>query len=75
MTIFIPVLWICLNSHCEFMQQNGFFTEEQDCKQEVIKQKQKIRDMASEAEAEITVMEGTCIDATVKRMPQNTGGK
>ncbi len=73
MTIFIPVLWICLNSHCEFMQQNGFFTEEQDCKQEVIKQKQKIRDMASEAEAEITVMEGTCIDAKIRKITPQIG--
>ena len=27
--IFIPVLWICINTHCEFMQSDGFyFTQE-----------------------------------------------
>lgn len=75
MTIFIPVLWICLNGHCEFMQQKTHFTNEDQCKQEVVKQKQKIRDMAAETSETITQLEGTCIDATVRRIPQSAGGK
>lgn len=75
MTIFIPVLWICLNGHCEFMQQRSHFTDEEACKEAVRVQKQKMRDMAKESSAEITQLEGTCIDATVKRIPQSAGGK
>lgn len=75
MTIFIPVLWICLNGHCEFMQQSTHFTDEEVCKEAVRVQKQKMRDMAKESSAEITQLEGTCIDATVKRIPQSAGGK
>lgn len=65
MTIFIPVLWICLNGHCEFMQQNRHFTDEEACKEAVRVQKQKMRDMAAETGETITQLEGTCIDATV----------
>ena len=67
MTIFIPVLWICLNGHCEFMQQNGYFTNEADCKDAVQVQKQKSRDMAAETGETITQLEGTGIDATIRR--------
>ena len=48
MTIFIPVLWICLNGHCEFMQQSTHFTDEEACIEAVRVQKQKLRDMAAE---------------------------
>lgn len=75
MTIFIPVLWICINANCEFMQQSKYFIVEAECTDAVRQQKQKMRDMAGEVKTEITVLEGTCIDATVKRMPQNTGEK
>jgi len=67
MTIFIPVIWICINAHCEFMQQQGYFIEEEDCKEEVRIHKQKMLDMATEANGTITQLEGTCIDATIKR--------
>ena len=62
MTIFIPVLWICLNGHCEFMQQTRHFTDEEACKEAVRVQKQKLRDMAAETGETITQLEGTCID-------------
>lgn len=68
MTIFIPVLWICLNTHCEFMQQSQYLINENECKEQVIKQKEKLRQMAKETSEEITVLEGTCIDATIKKM-------
>ena len=75
MTIFIPVLWICLNGHCEFMQQTRHFTDEEACIEAVRAQKQKMRDMATEAGETITQLEGTCINATVKRIPQSVGGR
>lgn len=67
MTIFIPVLWICLNGHCEFMQQRDYFLDEDDCKESIRVQKQKLYDMAAETDGTITELEGTCIDATIKR--------
>jgi hypothetical protein len=67
MTIFIPVLWVCINTHCEFMQKRDFFTNEEVCKEEVRQQKQKMRDRAAVSGGEITQLEGTCIDATVDK--------
>ncbi len=67
MTIFIPVLWVCINAHCEFMQQRGFYTNEEECREEVRQQKQKMRDRAEMSEGELTQLEGTCIDATVDK--------
>lgn len=77
MTIFIPVLWVCINAHCEFMQQTRHFVDEAQCKESVVQQKQKMRDLAQETDATITTLEGTCIDATVKRflMPDVTTGQ
>lgn len=65
MTIFIPVLWICINSHCEFMQKRDFYTSEEVCKEEVRHQKQKMRERAEQTGGEIKQLEGTCIDAIV----------
>lgn len=67
MTIFIPVIWICINAHCEFMQQQGYLIDEQECTEEVVKQKQKMREMVEVTDGTITQIEGTCIDATIKR--------
>jgi hypothetical protein len=75
MTIFIPVLWVCINAHCEFMQQNGYFNNEDDCKTEVIKQKQKMRDRADETGGIVTELEGTCIDATITKSRTAKGQK
>jgi len=49
------------------MQQRGFYTNEEECKEEVRQQKQKMRDRAEMSEGEITQLEGTCIDATVDK--------
>jgi hypothetical protein len=57
------------------MQQTRHFTDEEACIEAVRVQKQKMRDMATEAGETITQLEGTCIDATVKRIPQSVGGK
>ncbi|NBV95391.1 MAG: hypothetical protein EBR90_01180 [Actinobacteria bacterium] len=67
MTIFIPVLWICINAHCEFMQKRDFYTSEEVCKEEVRHQKQKMRERAEQTGGEIKQLEGTCIDATVNK--------
>ena len=35
MNLFIPVLYICLNGHCEFLQQLAVYPDEEICKQVV----------------------------------------
>ena len=66
--IFIPVLWICINANCEFMQSDGFyFTQEIKCIESLDKQKQRMRDLVKQAgQGTITVLEGICVDAKIK---------
>jgi len=66
--IFIPVLWICINAHCEFMQSDGFyFTQETKCIESLDMQKQRMRELVKQAgQGTITVLEGTCVDAKIK---------
>ncbi len=66
--IFIPVLWICINANCEFMQSDGFyFTQEIKCIESLDKQKQRMRDLVKQAgQGTITVLEGTCVDAKIE---------
>ena len=75
--IFIPVLWICINAHCEFMQSDGFyFTQEIKCTESLDVQKQRMRDLVKLAnQGVITVLEGTCADAKIKtRIEKQTSG-
>jgi len=66
--IFIPVLWICINAHCEFMQSDGFyFTQEIKCTESLDTQKQRMRELVKQAgQGTITVLEGICADAKIK---------
>ena len=66
--IFIPVLWICINAHCEFMQSDGFyFTQETKCRESLDIQKQRMRELVRQAgQGTITVLEGTCVDAKIE---------
>ena len=75
--IFIPVLWICINAHCEFMQSDGFyFTKEEVCMASLEVQKQRMRDLVKQAgQGNITVLEGICADAKIKiRIDKQTSG-
>lgn len=60
MNLFIPVLYICLNGHCEFLQQMAVYPTEQECKQVVLEQADRYKKMSN---AEIQV---TCIIAPAK---------
>ena len=66
--IFIPVLWICINAHCEFMQSDGFyFTQETKCRESLDIQKQRMKELVKQAgQGTITVLEGTCVDAKIE---------
>ena len=71
MTVFIPVLFICLNGNCEFMQAKTYYRDEVQCRASLDGQKQHMRNLVKQAEqqgtkGEITILEGTCIDADIK---------
>ena len=75
--IFIPVLWICINAKCEFMQSDGFyFVQEEKCMESLEQQKQRMRDLVKMAgQGTITTLEGTCIDAKIRiRFEKQTSG-
>ena len=74
MTIFIPVLFICLNGNCEFMQAKVHYKVEAQCRTSLDVQKQHMRNLVDKAaeqgtKGEITILEGTCIDAEIKTTP------
>lgn len=67
MDIFVPVLWICINANCEFMQAEQHYTRESECKHQVDIQKAKIRKLAKEAKSQVEVLEGTCISVSIRK--------
>ena len=67
MIIFIPVIIICMNSTCEFMQAKTYHLNEAQCRASLDVQKQHMRNIAEQAgSSRIEHLEGTCIDADVK---------
>jgi len=73
--IFIPVLWICINAKCEFMQSTGYFRKEDKCLENLAVQKNRMVELVKEAgQGRIEVLEGTCVDAQVKITSQQTVG-
>jgi hypothetical protein len=63
MTIFIPVLLICLNGNCEFMQAKTYYRNEVQCRAVLESQKQHMQNVSR---GKIEVLEGTCIEADIK---------
>ena len=66
MTIYIPVLYICLGLQCEFFQSEIYYVEEQKCSQEIDKRK---------AESKATKIEGICVDIKLERIKDATDKK
>jgi hypothetical protein len=65
--IFVPVLWICINANCEFMQDEQHYTRESECKHQIDKQKAKIKKLAKEAKSQVDTLEGTCISVSIRK--------
>ena len=66
MIIFIPVIIICMNGTCEFMQGKTYYQKETECRASLDIQKQYMRNIAEQAgSSRIEHLEGTCIDADV----------
>ena len=59
--IFVPVIFLCMNGHCEFMQAQTWFKAEQQCRAALESQKDNLRKMALKGNSMITQIEGTCI--------------
>jgi hypothetical protein len=63
MTIFIPVLWVCVALNCQFMQSSVYFKNEEQCQKSI--EDQKIH-MLKLSRGTITQIEGTCISTKLK---------
>lgn len=57
MTIYIPLLYICMGLQCEFFQSEIYYIDEQKCSQEIDRRK---------AESSATKIEAICIDMEIK---------
>ena len=65
--IFIPVLFICMNGNCEFMQAQTYYRSEAQCRASIDTQKKHMLGLANQANAEkMTILEGTCINAKIE---------
>ena len=65
MIIFIPVLVICMNSTCEFMQTKTHYSSDAQCRSVLDVQKQHMIGLAEKGKSKIEYIEGTCIEADV----------
>jgi hypothetical protein len=59
--LYIPVLFICMNGNCEFMQSLTSYKSEQQCRAVVDVQKENLQKMALKGGQMVTQIEGTCI--------------
>jgi len=59
--IYIPVLFVCMAGHCEFMQTQNWYKSEQQCRVAIDVQKENLQKMALKGGQMVTQIEGTCI--------------
>jgi hypothetical protein len=65
--IFIPVLFVCLNGNCNFMQAQTHHKTEAQCRASIDTQKIHMLEVAERAnQGKVTILEGTCINAHVE---------
>lgn len=57
--IYIPVLYICVAAHCEFLQQKSYYLDREMCMAVAEEKKQDYIKLGAKVEA-------TCIDVTVQ---------
>ena len=66
MEFFIPVLFICMNGNCDFMQAQAVYRSETQCRVSIDNQKKHMLEVADRAgQGKYTVLEGTCINARI----------
>lgn len=59
MTIYIPLLYICLGVQCEFFQSESYTLDEKKCEQEITQQKTELIKQGKTVEA-------ICVDVDIK---------
>ena len=65
--IFIPVLFICMNVNCDFMQAQAFYKSEAQCRVSIDNQKIHMLKVAEQSgQGKYTILEGTCINAKIE---------
>jgi hypothetical protein len=73
MEIFIPVLFICMNGNCNFMQAQTVYRSEAQCRASIDSQKTHMLEVAEQANAgKMTMLEGTCINAKIEDPKKQT---
>jgi len=71
--IFIPVLFICMNGNCDFMQAQAFYKSEAQCRASIDNQKIHMLEVVEKAkQGKMTVLEGTCINAKIEDTRKQT---
>lgn len=64
--IFIPVLFMCLNDNCNFMQSQSVFKSEVQCRISIDNQKIQMVKITNQAgQSKMTILEGTCINTKI----------
>jgi len=71
MTIFVPILLICLNGTCNWMQAQTYYSSEQACKASLDRQKSHMLDLVKKSGRGVPdTLEGTCVDVTIKSLTE-----
>jgi len=70
--IFIPVLFMCLNGNCNFMQSPNVYKSEIQCRLLINNQKAYMLDLANQAgQPKMTILEGTCISTKINSIEKH----
>jgi hypothetical protein len=68
MTIYIPILFLCVAETCNFMQGQTLHKTEASCRASIETQKAYMTEVAKESgQGKITLIEGTCINVELQR--------
>jgi hypothetical protein len=59
MTIYIPLLYICLGVQCEFFQSESYTLDEKKCQQEITQQRSELIKQGKTVEA-------ICVDVNIQ---------
>ena len=66
-SIFIPVLFMCMNGDCTFMQAQYAFKTEALCKASVDNQIVSMMEIANDSKQKFDVLEGTCVTIKIEK--------
>ena len=69
MNLFIPILYICMNGSCAFLQQITVYADEDECKQVVTEKKAWYKENTK------ATVDTTCIYAPAKVLESNVKPK